>query len=527
MARLHRPLLAFAASILLVLPQIGRSATLIDSVAALKACLEGGGAGATVSCAMDEGTYSLGTGLSLSLTAARAVLVCPFGPAGTVFTMEHSGVAIGKASGGTLEIENCAIRDVGSASGTIAVDQVTALRRVSIESFDDVGDVGFRGAMGVILDSSIAATRPVDASTGTGGDFSIQRSKFVGKGTAAQRDWCFFGYDSAAGNPQVVLAANKWERCKGFQVRTEGTWHMIDDEGFLLGHGSDPNDAIFFGSANDFKVRMRARGNATQGWNSMGNLLIYWRGLNGNSNDFTNFDFELYDADACPALGAHGAGPSDTRPIIDWDGDDVGGQAFPTFHRFRLAIRSDTIVAAAPLRVGCDRPSPFGATLLAGWANSLDGHLTQGLYEDSLWRVEIKDGIPQKLLANTGQMAPPRSCDWNLEAPTVAQDGHHQCRIPTGARLSKVSCSTTHGEVVVNLYERSPTAPNTGSTEMLAADLICDTAGDEVDCNLVQANLYDCSSVFADDFLEEGSLLTLGVRGVSSPGHLRVHTEWY
>lgn len=304
---------------------------------------------------------------------------------------------------------------------------------------------------------------------------------------------------------------------------------MIDEEGSRLGTGNqDPGDAIFQGSANDFKVRIRARGDSSQTWNSNLNLLIHWTGLNGNSNDFTSFDFELYDADACPALGAHYPGSGgDNRPLLEWDGDDAGGVAFPTFHRFRLAIHADTIAVDPPTRLACDRSQPFGDDLVAGWASSIDGHLTQGVYQDSLWRIEVKDGIPQRVLPNTGQMAPPQACDWNIGAPDVAQDGHHQCRVPSTARLARVSCSTTTGTVTVNLYERTSTAPNSGSAEMLSSDLVCDTDGAQLECDPVQHDLYDCTAAFADDRIDKGNLLSLGIQGASSPGHLRVHAEWY
>lgn len=152
-------------SIVWLAPGVGSSATLINNVAALETCLEAGGAGATVSCAMDEGTYSLGAGLSLDLTASRAILTCPFGPAGTTFTISGSGVAIGKASGtGDLEIENCTIRDVGSAAGTIAIQDAAVVRRVTIEGFGAASDVGYRGVHRHhrrLLDQCEAANRRV------------------------------------------------------------------------------------------------------------------------------------------------------------------------------------------------------------------------------------------------------------------------------------------------------------------------------------------------------------------------------
>ncbi len=519
-------LAAFVA--LLVCPTSSSAVNLITTVAALETCLESGAAGQTVACEMDAGTYALGAGLVVD-AVARAVLVCPFGPHATVFTISGSGVAIGKGSGsGSLEVEGCGIRDVGSATGTIALDRVGSVRRVRVDGFIQSNDVGFRPGGGTIDESWFVAKRPIDASTGAG-DLSIVNSSFYG-GSSSNKDWCVFAYDSAAGNPQVFMSGNTWSNCKGFQIRTEGTWHMIDELGFRLGSGGTPSDAIFNGAANDFRVRIRAKGKllgSSDAWNSINNVLIFWRTAPGGSNldDATSFDFELFDADSCPAIGLNG-GTQDDKPVIEWE-NDPSGWTLPTFHHFRLILHSDFLTAAPPpARITCDRPHPFGPDLLAGWLSSADGHFTQGLYRDSLWRIEVKDGLPQRTLPNTGQMAPPRSCDVNLEAPSSAQDGHAQCRIPTDARLARVSCSTTTGTATINLYERSPASPNSGTADLLVSDLVCDADGESVECDPVATNVY-CSPVFTDGQIDEGNLLALGVKATSGAGHLRVHAEWY
>lgn len=506
----------------------GGAAVLISDVAALEACLESGSSGEKVACTMDAGSFDLGLGLSVDVAASFVTLSCPFGPSATVFTFSGSGTALSKASGsGKLDIQGCALRDTGSASNSTAAEGVSGLTGVRIEDFDDPGDVGFKGSEGSIRDSSISATTPIDASATTGKTIRIDGSVLRGEG------WCILGYDSGANNPQLISLGNRWVDCKGFQVRTEGTWHMIDDEGLRLGSGSQVEDAVFNGSANDFRVRIRARGaGAIDQWNSQDTVLIYWRTEEGapNSDDATSFDFELHDSDGCSAMGLNFQGARDSQPVLEW-AREAEPETYPTFHRFRLAVNSDVILGWTPgSRHSCDRPSPFGADLLMGWTSSVDGHRTQGVYIDSLWRIEVKDGRAQRVLPNVGQMSPPRSCDWNFADPGVPDDGDYQCVVPSDARLARVSCSTTGGTADINLYERAPGSPNAGNTGMLLADLVCDPDGEAVECDPTGVDLYDCSAVFLDDRLSQDALLTLGIKAVAAPPggqHLRVHAEWY
>ena len=107
-----------------------------------------------------------------------------------------------------------------------------------------------------------------------------------------------------------------------------------------------------------------------------------------------------------------------------------------------------------------------------------------------------------------------RTCDFNIEAPESGDDGVFQCYFPTAATITRVYCSTSVGDTSnVQLYERAEATPNTGVTEMLTADLACDSDG-------------QATTAFADSAVAADKVLALGIQTPFTAGVLRVHVEY-
>jgi len=67
-------------------------------------------------------------------------------------------------------------------------------------------------------------------------------------------------------------------------------------------------------------------------------------------------------------------------------------------------------------------------------------------------------------------------CDFYFEAPVAGDDGAPQCYVPVASHITFMHCDAGSGTQVVNLYDRAPTSPNSGTTELIG-DLTCGTGG--------------------------------------------------
>lgn len=103
---------------------------------------------------------------------------------------------------------------------------------------------------------------------------------------------------------------------------------------------------------------------------------------------------------------------------------------------------------------------------------------------------------------------------FTLETPATADSGKFQAMVPDACTLQEVECNVDAAtSATINLFERARATPETGTTGMLTANLVCDTNG---------AN----TTSFADSALAKDVPLALGVTAVSgTPGYVRVHVR--
>lgn len=102
-----------------------------------------------------------------------------------------------------------------------------------------------------------------------------------------------------------------------------------------------------------------------------------------------------------------------------------------------------------------------------------------------------------------------------IEDAVTGDTGDFQQEVPDACTLTEVACNVSSDgtSVTINFYERARATPETGTTEMLTADLVCDTNG-------------AVTTSFTDSALAKDVPFALAIDAVSgAPTWLRVHVK--
>lgn len=101
-----------------------------------------------------------------------------------------------------------------------------------------------------------------------------------------------------------------------------------------------------------------------------------------------------------------------------------------------------------------------------------------------------------------------------LNDPSTADDALAQLMWPTAVTITRVACSTDTGTATIQFDERTASTPNTGGTDVMTAQLVCD-------------NDEQATTTFDNAGIASRALMSLDVDAVaSSPGVVRVHVEF-
>ena len=101
-----------------------------------------------------------------------------------------------------------------------------------------------------------------------------------------------------------------------------------------------------------------------------------------------------------------------------------------------------------------------------------------------------------------------------IESPATNDDGRVQFKFPLNSTLQRVSCSTNTGSITIQLDERGESTPNTAGTDVLSANLACDSDS-------------QITTSFNDAAIAANAVLNMDVISKSgSPNAVRIHIEY-
>ena len=144
-----------------------------------------------------------------------------------------------------------------------------------------------------------------------------------------------------------------------------------------------------------------------------------------------------------------------------------------------------------------------------------DQDLATGDIEAGQWIEVQHDGTDFQLQSQLASISIVGSKSFLLPDPATGDAGKLQFELPNAATITEISCNVdTATSVTINFAERARATPNAGTTEMLTADLVCDTNG-------------EATTSFTDAALAADVPMTLMIDAASgSPTWLRVHVQY-